>query len=1251
MMEGTSSAPAPAVKEARIALSGFDKSRSGSLPVTPSVLDASRVRVVEKEALGAAADHEAIEAKFPKCYGKPRVEFEASDVEGFFTGKGAPLRIGCVLSGGQAPGGHNVIAGIFDSIKARSPDSVMIGFLDGPHGIYTGNYIEIDDARMDLYRNTGGFDMLGSGRHKIEKPEHFLQSMQVCTALRLDGLVVIGGDDSNTNACLLAEYFLQNNCATKVCGAPKTIDGDLRNTYIPISFGFDTACKVYAEQVSNVMTDALSSQKYYHFCRLMGRAASNIALEVALLTGPNVCLISEEVAEHSQSLSGISKNIAQIIQQRAQNGKDYGVVLLPEGLIEFVPEFHLLIEEINDILAGDTHADEERVVHALSFNSKAVFSYLPQDIKSQLLLDRDPHGNVQVAKIETERLLALCVGAELELLREQGSYDGSFRPQFHSFGYEGRCAAPTRFDAAYCYAIGRTVGMLIAAGQTGMMASITNMLKPAAEWTCGGVPITMMMNMEHRHGKDKPVIKKALVELDGRPFQRFTESRDYWALADVYRIVGPTQFSEDLPGSFAVPLTTRLEFAKTPAEMPPPLMATGDHDSYLVDGRNKPILIFNAGPTMSDVSTARQAYEPQLPACLGTNGVGVSAYLGESVQNAAYADEEAANKTLPLTSAERPLVTLAVPNAADAKFHRGTPVDPTSGPFRIGVAYCGRQSPGGHNILVGLSRAVEARADGSQLIGFVGGTSGIISRSYIELNSGYLELFKNTGGFVALGRTVDRIRGTAVASTIAACRDLRLDGLVLIGGSRTASDGAKLAEAMETEGVSTTVTAVPCGADGRMTNVFVPISVGFHTMSSVTASLVGNLAIDASSARKYWYFVRCIGGEASHIAAEVALTTQPNAILIAEEVAARRQSLGDIVRYLADIVAERAEEDRNFGLVIVPEGLLPAVPEVGVLIAEIDDLFKTQTPSSGRAFTVEEVIPSLTAWSAALLQALPVFAQEQLLLERQSDGKLQLQQVETEKLLAVLVGEELKRRKNVGQYSGKYSFVNTFIGYQARSSMPTNFDAALGLAHGVAAASMVFNKLNGYMTALSNLTAQPSKWIADAIPMVALLAGKALEVVPAKLAMDSPEMTLLREVRESWTHQDAFVNPGPLQLHDASVTRPTRISQGKRDYLLELAKVREALTRVHRALRPGVDQGVLQISRSSLMNLVEIIATLERGENTMDEPDVAATIFKQRIMRDTMAPKPVNGMNKMPLKIEEMSGDAMDMAALREEKA
>ncbi|CAM9657068.1 unnamed protein product, partial [Phaeothamnion confervicola] len=511
--------------EQRSAYSKLQEERVASRCIKPRVVLADSVHLIEKEALGAKDHHDRIKALFPATYGRPRVELVPGDEHNRIH---TVMTVGVVLSGGQAPGGHNVIAGVFDYVKKASPEGRVIGFLNGPHGVMNGIYAEIDAPTMDRYRNTGGFDMLGSGRHKIETAQQMADSREVCEKLRLTGLIVIGGDDSNTNAALLAEYFESSGCKTKVAGCPKTIDGDLKNEYVPISFGFDTAAKTFSEEIGNVALDALASQKYYHFIRLMGRAASNIALECALQTRPNCCLISEEVEAKGASLVEITHQLVDMILARAKLGKNFGVVMLPEGLIEFIPEFNALIAQINDVLASGVPPTEEAVLPALTRENRyhtatatvpnffrMVFNYLPQAIKLQLLLDRDPHGNVQVAKIETERLLAMTVGNELERLRGEGKYSGAFSPQFHSFGYEGRCALPSHFDCSYTYSLGYTAAVLIAMGRNSLMASVNNLHAPIEDWTVGGVPITMMCHMERRKGKDKPVIKKALVELEG----------------------------------------------------------------------------------------------------------------------------------------------------------------------------------------------------------------------------------------------------------------------------------------------------------------------------------------------------------------------------------------------------------------------------------------------------------------------------------------------------------------------------------------------------------------------------------------------------------------------------------------------------------------------------------------------------------------------------------------------------------------
>ncbi|KAJ0983858.1 hypothetical protein J5N97_002214 [Dioscorea zingiberensis] len=520
----------------------------------PSVIRGS-FKIVDGPASSAAGNPDEIAKLFPKLFGQPSAVLVPTGSVPSEMNK--TLKIGVVLSGGQAPGGHNVISGIFDYLQDRSEGSTLYGFKGGPAGIMKCKYVELNTDFIYPYRNQGGFDMICSGRDKIETPEQFKQAEETCLKLDLDGLVVIGGDDSNTNACLLAENFRQKNIKTRVIGCPKTIDGDLKSKEVPTSFGFDTACKIYSEMIGNVMIDARSTGKYYHFVRLMGRAASHITLECALQTHPNITIIGEEVAAKKQTLKNVTDYITDIICKRAQLGYNYGVILIPEGLIDFIPEVQQLISELNEILAHDVVDEEGLWKKKLQNQSRLLFDFLPQAIQEQLLLERDPHGNVQVAKIETEKMLISMVETELEKRRLEGTYSRQFKGQSHFFGYEGRCGLPTNFDATYCYALGYAAGALLHSGKTGLISSVGNLGAPVDEWTVGGTALTSLMDVERRHGKFKPVIKKAMVELEGAPFRKFASMRDEWAIKNRYISPGPIQFIG--PGSDSINHTLLLE--------------------------------------------------------------------------------------------------------------------------------------------------------------------------------------------------------------------------------------------------------------------------------------------------------------------------------------------------------------------------------------------------------------------------------------------------------------------------------------------------------------------------------------------------------------------------------------------------------------------------------------------------------------------------------------------------------------------
>jgi len=530
-------------------ISPLQKARLAYQPKLPVALrKGAKVTAKEGAPTQSVADQAKIKKLFPATYGSPVVTFQAGSKSKVAA---KSFNVGVILSGGQAPGGHNVIAGLFDGLKSLNAKNKLYGFLKGPDGLVKNQYMELTAKVVDAYRNTGGFDMIGSGRTKLEKVEQFEAAKANCEKLGIKALVIIGGDDSNTNACLLAEYYKSHNAGIQVVGCPKTIDGDLKNDWIEASFGFDTACRVYSELIGNIQRDANSAKKYWHFIKLMGRSASHIALECALQTRPNAAIISEEVAAKKRTLAQIVNYLADIVAQRGNNGENFGVALIPEGLIEFIPEIKKLISELNDLLAkkeavfANLTTKEEKIaflIKELGKTSSATYASLPSTIQAQLCMDRDPHGNVQVSLIETECLLAEMVGKKLKEMAKAGKYSGKFSTQHHFFGYEGRCAAPSNYDADYCYSLGYTAAALIGSGKTGYMSNVRNTTKGADKWVAGGIPITMMMNMERRHGEDKSVIQKALVKLDGAPFKKFAAKREEWAVKTSYVYPGPIQY-------------------------------------------------------------------------------------------------------------------------------------------------------------------------------------------------------------------------------------------------------------------------------------------------------------------------------------------------------------------------------------------------------------------------------------------------------------------------------------------------------------------------------------------------------------------------------------------------------------------------------------------------------------------------------------------------------------------------------------
>ena len=543
--------------------SALQIARAAYQPKLPAGLRGN-VSIKEGAPTQSVGDQEEIKKLFPNTYGMPLVDFVPSDEKKEY----APMNIGIILSGGQAPGGHNVICGLYDELKKQNAGNKLYGFLMGPGGLVDHKYIELTDELIDEYRNTGGFDLIGSGRTKLEEEDQFESGLKIIRELGIKAIVIIGGDDSNTNACVLAEYYAAHNYGVQVIGCPKTIDGDLKNEQIETSFGFDTACKTYAEVIGNIQRDANSARKYWHFIKLMGRSASHIALECALQCQPNVCIISEEVEEKNMTLDDIVTYIAGVVAKGAANGNNFGTVLIPEGLIEFIPAMKRLIAELNDLLATPEAANvavsEQRawILSKLSAENAAIYESLPEGVAKQLTMERDPHGNVQVSLIETEKLLSEMVASKLAAWKAEGKFVGKFAAQHHFFGYEGRCAAPSNYDADYCYALGTSAAQLVANGKTGYMAIVRNTTAPADQWVAGGVPITMMMNMERRNGKMKPVIKKALVRLDGAPFKEFAAHREEWAENTCFVYPGPIQYFGPTEVCDQCTMTLKLEQGK-----------------------------------------------------------------------------------------------------------------------------------------------------------------------------------------------------------------------------------------------------------------------------------------------------------------------------------------------------------------------------------------------------------------------------------------------------------------------------------------------------------------------------------------------------------------------------------------------------------------------------------------------------------------------------------------------------------------
>lgn len=1113
-----------------------------------------------------------------------------------------PLRVGIILSGGPAPGGHNVIAGIYDYLRRIHPESRLFGFIGGMDGAFNNKHKVVTAELMDRYRNTGGFDMLWSGRGRVNGNEDLEKLLSVSKTLELNGIVVVGGDGSNSNAALIADY-MKNHNGPAVVGVPKTIDGDLRNAAIETTFGFDTASKTYAELIGNLCTDVATSGHCYHFVRVMGRSASHLVMECAMHTRPNMCLIGEEVEEKRMSLKDITNDIVSMIIKRGEAYKKFGIVLIPEGLIEFVPEISMLIKELNVLVSNnspspntlkdsvDLNPLKKLIRNGLTSESKAVWDFLPETIQEQLISDREATGYIQVAKIATERLFIMLVQREL---KRQGRDDLmlSFMP--HYFGYEGRCAMPSNFDANYCYTLGMTAAALVQHNKSGYMAIVRELALSPSNWIPAGCPIVRMMKMYTAiDGSRYPGIQKTLVDLQGALFRVFAECRSHWELRDVYQTPGPIQFSGPTADSAShmvhVPLVEEL---------------IGE-EAY--EGKRKRLNFAKSFDMLSNLQKERIQFHPDIPdLCLDPKA--------RCRKGAQYVPKD------PYTL--RQTLTYYPSECANHGFHlqevvhdKYTP--PVSPGLRIGVVSLSRQAPGIMNVLWGLHDRMSLV--GGTVLGFFG-IHGLLNQRYIEVTEDDLSLYKNLGGMELLGRSLEHSMAEAENLELCrgACMDLKLDGLVIVGSAHSLTEASILAEYLLQKDCPTCVIGIPATGTNNVGHDLLECCLGFDSTTKVYASLIGNVLTDAASMPKYWHFIRLMGRDPSFEVMECALQTHPNFVLIAEEYGAADKTLVHIVMDICDVICARAEDGKNFGTVIIPEGLLGHLPNMKNLVIEINHAVE-DAASRGKLGNLENCLVNieegdnensewckmLTPWSLALFKTFPKFIRREFLAF--DNTELKFTHIETEELLAQMVKKELESRRNHGRFSGKFQAVTHYFGYQGRSSLPSVFDCQLGLTHGYLAAIIVESGLTGYCTTVRGLCGDAQAWKLGAIPLTsmmkvvnvqdvfitptaALVSKSDRPVIPSmEVQLDKKAFRWLKSALADWSRNDQFCNPGPIQFIGRASLSYNRVLHEEQAEYLQMLRLVEGYTHIlQRTCSFGVDEHFLKTAFSMLNSLLAL---------------------------------------------------------------
>lgn len=1106
-----------------------------------------------------------------------------------------PFRVGVVLSGGPAPGGHNVIAGLFDYVKQSHAGSQVYGFMGGLDGVFQGKYRVITDDFMNRFRNQGGFDMLWSGRGRVNGAEDMIAAARMCHELDLDGLVVVGGDGSLSNAALLSEFFAEHLPQCCVVGVPKTIDGDLKNAWVETSFGFDTAAKTYSELIGNLCTDVTTGQQVYHFVRVMGRSASHLVVECALQTRPNLVLIGEEIEANNTTLPEIVEQIVQLIVDRKAKNKLFGIVLVPEGLIEFIPEIKVLISDLNSIMKtqGDPEAimSKAQIVQQLTDRARQVWIFLPESIQDQLLMDREATGYIQVGKIATERLLKLLVEMELQR-RGINLNDIIIMP--HYFGYEGRCAMPSNFDANYCYCLGYTAGTLLANKKTGYVAAVRQLEQHATEWMPGGVPCTRIMEMKTgADGASFPAVIRQLFDLKGRLFEVLRDVRDYWRTEEFYRCPGPIQFEGPVANdaNFTVSIPTKKQL----------LTEGSDH----IVGVGKAVSPKRPG-ALSRLQKHRLQNRPEIPAICQDK-------FARAVPGTQYLPKD------PFTQRQVLLYYPYICNSNQFHLHevisdRNTPC---VGPhLKVGVVFLSRQAPGVTNVLWGIMERLNIVQ--GHCIGFYG-AEGLCTGRYIEIGPSELELYLNQGGMELLGRTAVHCLLNAENQEAArqTCMKLQLDGLVLVGSSLAMTEATLTAEYFLANGCQTCVIGVPATGSNNLTHELIETNIGFDTSSKVYASLIGNVLTDAASMPKYWHFVRLMGRQPSNEVLECALQTHPNVVIIAEEYGAANKTLGDVVRDIADVVCKRADMGKNFGSVLIPDGLLAHLPNMKALMSELSAVVR-EAEKSGELKSFQEELGTIndtnrpegegrwkskiTPWSLALFKSLPQFIRKEL---TQIDmGEMRFTLIETELLVSQMVQQELEARKKAGTFNGKFSAVCHFFGYQGRSSMPSRFDAALAFAYGHLATICVESGLTAHCCTIRGLCGEKKDWKLAAIPFNSMLmftaqqdevhpelrGKKELPIIPsAEVNLNGKAYRWMRTAVSQWQLQDRFCNPGPIQFDGLASTFYHRIlHEEQAEYFRMLRHVQLYSQILRDTCSFGVDESFLKVVFSNLHALLSL---------------------------------------------------------------